>query len=602
MRAVAASGSRPTSGGGAYVLEGYEALDVIGNGTFGLIRKVRRKSDGMLFARKELNFERMNERDRKHIVSEVNILRTLQHDNVVRYEERYVDTENGILYIVMELCEGGDLGTVIKRCRRTKTHLPEESVWSFFAQMTAALEACHYRTVAPSMSGAPRTVQAILHRDLKPENVFLDADQNVKLGDFGLSKQMAAQAFANTYVGTPYYMSPELATGQPYDVKSDVWALGCIACRTHDIAVLHKHVRVEKERLHAQTLALEKREALLQAREQKLAVQTQELQEWSDYPSRSKALDERALLLNQRELELCRREESLQQWSVEKGRMQETISQLRRELEEKNALHASLSSHDTSLKPSRTRQRKTLKGEEILRARMAEGAVSLPMKGRLTDDEWIDDDEPVRHAPTSTVPNLDRMRRLEADMSDCSMKDASCMWREALPLRARTGDTPKRTSMPNAVYEEEEEPSMPTSRTMPMNLNCLPQEPQWLLMDEEERPSPFLKRVNRIPLEALKSDVSDVDTGVKLEPGPFKPPSSRTSAAASYDQENVPCPRTRIMTEHRRRRSSLLRPADARPAQTNIPRLDSIRSRTHGIPSSPSTRSLRPFSAAQRAR
>ena len=670
MRAVAASGSRPTSGGGAYVLEGYEALDVIGNGTFGLIRKVRRKSDGMLFARKELNFERMNERDRKHIVSEVNILRTLQHDNVVRYEERYVDTENGILYIVMELCEGGDLGTVIKRCRRTKTHLPEESVWSFFAQMTAALEACHYRTVAPSMSGAPRTVQAILHRDLKPENVFLDADQNVKLGDFGLSKQMAAQAFANTYVGTPYYMSPELATGQPYDVKSDVWALGCIvyelcalcppfdasnqteltrkikqgavpalprpysrdlqeavnamlqldhrrrpttrqllqirqikmACRTHDIAVLHKHVRVEKERLHAQTLALEKREALLQAREQKLAVQTQEIQEWSDYPSRSKALDERALLLNQRELELCRREESLQQWSVEKGRMQETISQLRRELEEKNALHASLSSHDTSLKPSRTRQRKTLKGEEILRARMAEGAVSLPMKGRLTDDEWIDDDEPVRRAPTSTIPNLDRMRRLEADMSDCSMKDASCMWREALPLRARTGDTPKRTSMPNAVHEEEEEPSMPTSRTMPMNLNCLPQEPQWLLMDEEERPSPFLKRVNRIPLEALKSDVSDVDTGVKLEPGPFKPPSSRTSAAASYDQENVPCPRTRIMTEHRRRRSSLLRPADARPAQTNIPRLDSIRSRTHGIPSSPSTRSLRPFSAAQRAR
>ena len=99
MRAVAASGSRPTSGGGAYVLEGYEALDVIGNGTFGLIRKVRRKSDGMLFARKELNFERMNERDRKHIVSEVNILRTLQHDNVVRYEERYVDTENGILYL-----------------------------------------------------------------------------------------------------------------------------------------------------------------------------------------------------------------------------------------------------------------------------------------------------------------------------------------------------------------------------------------------------------------------------------------------------------------------------------------------------------------------
>lgn len=93
----AASGSadRRSSTASAYVLEGYEPLDIIGSGTFGVIRKVRRKSDGALFARKELNFERMSERDRKHIVSEVNILRTLHHENVVRYEERYVDTENG---------------------------------------------------------------------------------------------------------------------------------------------------------------------------------------------------------------------------------------------------------------------------------------------------------------------------------------------------------------------------------------------------------------------------------------------------------------------------------------------------------------------------
>ena len=90
-----ASESRRAQSTSAYVLEGYESLDVIGSGTFGVIRKVRRKSDGALFARKELHFERMSERDRKHIVSEVNILRTLRHENVVRYEERYVDTENG---------------------------------------------------------------------------------------------------------------------------------------------------------------------------------------------------------------------------------------------------------------------------------------------------------------------------------------------------------------------------------------------------------------------------------------------------------------------------------------------------------------------------
>lgn len=80
---------------GRFALTLDEPLDVIGNGTFGLIRKVRRKADGALFARKELNFERMNERDRKQIVSEVNILRTLHHANVVQYEERFVDGENG---------------------------------------------------------------------------------------------------------------------------------------------------------------------------------------------------------------------------------------------------------------------------------------------------------------------------------------------------------------------------------------------------------------------------------------------------------------------------------------------------------------------------
>lgn len=68
---------------------------MIGSGTFGIIRKVRKISDGKFYARKELNFERMSDRDRKQIVAEVNILRNLTHDNVVKYEERWVDGDNG---------------------------------------------------------------------------------------------------------------------------------------------------------------------------------------------------------------------------------------------------------------------------------------------------------------------------------------------------------------------------------------------------------------------------------------------------------------------------------------------------------------------------
>ncbi|KAE8223454.1 hypothetical protein CF319_g3527 [Tilletia indica] len=251
-------GAAPTA------LSGYEPLDVIGNGTFGIIRKVRRLTDDRLFARKELNFERMSERDRKQIVAEVNILRTLGHDNIVKYEERFVDKDRGILYIVMEYCEGGDLGSVIKRYRRSDAYLQEETVWCYLAQMTRALDACHYRGIpadpppqpddcsplahiididppsnaqataaataaAATAAGSPhQSGLAVLHRDLKPENVFLDALGNIKLGDFGLSKQVGTAELARTYVGTPYYMSPELATGGPYDAKSDIWALGCI--------------------------------------------------------------------------------------------------------------------------------------------------------------------------------------------------------------------------------------------------------------------------------------------------------------------------------------------------------------------------------------
>lgn len=70
--------------------------------------------------------------------------------------------------------------------------------------------------------------QIILHRDLKPENVFLTNGSTVKLGDFGLSKLLSAHDFASTYVGTPFYMSPEICSSERYSGKSDIWSMGCI--------------------------------------------------------------------------------------------------------------------------------------------------------------------------------------------------------------------------------------------------------------------------------------------------------------------------------------------------------------------------------------
>jgi NIMA (never in mitosis gene a)-related kinase len=77
----------------------------------------------------------------------------------------------------------------------------------------------------------------ILHRDLKPGNIFFDAEMNVKIGDFGLSKIMGPDSmYAHTHVGTPYYMSPEQINNARYNEKSDIWSLGCLI---YELTALH---------------------------------------------------------------------------------------------------------------------------------------------------------------------------------------------------------------------------------------------------------------------------------------------------------------------------------------------------------------------------
>lgn len=201
-------------------VDDYEVLYTIGSGSYGKCQKIRRKSDGKILVWKELDYGTMAESEKQMLVSEVNLLRELKHPNIVRYYDRIIDRTNTTLYIVMEYCEGGDLSVLINRCIKERRYLEEQFILRVTAQLMLALKECHRRSDGRA---------TVLHRDLKPANIFLDIKQNVKLGDFGLARILNHDtSFAKTFVGTPYYMSPEQINGMSYNEKSDIWSLGCL--------------------------------------------------------------------------------------------------------------------------------------------------------------------------------------------------------------------------------------------------------------------------------------------------------------------------------------------------------------------------------------
>jgi NIMA (never in mitosis gene a)-related kinase len=198
----------------------------------------------------------MSQKEKEQLQAELSILKELVHPNIVRYYEREHLKASQDLHLYMEYCGNGDLGRVIQNLKNKNQFADEEFVWSIFSQIVNALYRCHYGQDPPPAGqnvmglGADakpvrdRGRPMILHRDLKPENstsslhlvpsfpadhpVFLDHDNSVKLGDFGLSKILQSHDFASTYVGTPFYMSPEICKAEQYGPHSDIWALGCI--------------------------------------------------------------------------------------------------------------------------------------------------------------------------------------------------------------------------------------------------------------------------------------------------------------------------------------------------------------------------------------
>ncbi|XP_060017614.1 serine/threonine-protein kinase Nek4 isoform X3 [Lagenorhynchus albirostris] len=192
-------------------LTAYCYLRVVGRGSYGEVTLVRHRRDGRQYVIKKLNLRNASSRERQAAEQEAQLLSQLKHPNIVTYKESW-EGGDGLLYIVMGFCEGGDL---YRKLKEQKGRLLSESqVVEWFVQIAMALQYLHEKH--------------ILHRDLKTQNVFLTRKNIIKVGDLGIARVLENHCdMASTLIGTPYYMSPELFSNKPYNYKSDVWALGC---------------------------------------------------------------------------------------------------------------------------------------------------------------------------------------------------------------------------------------------------------------------------------------------------------------------------------------------------------------------------------------
>ncbi|NWV27794.1 NEK3 kinase, partial [Origma solitaria] len=191
-------------------MEGYNVLKVLGEGSFGRALLVHHRISDQKYVMKEIRLPMSSsgvENSRKEAV----LLAKMKHPNIVAFKESF--EADGHLYIVMEYCDDGDLMQKIKH--QGGNLFPEDTILHWFVQMCLAVKHIHDKRV--------------LHRDIKSKNVFLTQNGKVKLGDFGSARLLAhPMSYACTYVGTPYYVPPEIWESMPYNNKSDIWSLGCI--------------------------------------------------------------------------------------------------------------------------------------------------------------------------------------------------------------------------------------------------------------------------------------------------------------------------------------------------------------------------------------
>ncbi|KAL4974199.1 kinase-like domain-containing protein [Aspergillus desertorum] len=186
----------------------YMKQNCIGGGSFGRVYKGVDKRNGKSVAIKIIDVENAED-EVEDIIQEIAILSELNSPYVTRYHGSYL--KGSSLWIVMEFCSGGSCSDLMR-----PGPIPEEYIVIIIRELLKGLDYLHS--------------DKKLHRDVKAANILLTSGGQVKLADFGVSSQLSAtMTKKNTFVGTPFWMAPEVIKQSGYDYKADIWSLGITA-------------------------------------------------------------------------------------------------------------------------------------------------------------------------------------------------------------------------------------------------------------------------------------------------------------------------------------------------------------------------------------
>ena len=195
----------------------YKILEKLGQGSFGSAYKVLNEEDNKIYVIKKI----LLKGEINKIKDEAKILSTLNSKYIVKYFDSFTDKDS--FNIIMEYCDGMDLKKYITVHKNSNNMINKREIYHIITRICLGLKEAHEK--------------CLIHRDLKPENIFLCLDSNVKIGDFGIAKQLNnLNEYAETKIGTIIYMAPERIKGEKYTNKVDIWSLGCII---HELCTLN---------------------------------------------------------------------------------------------------------------------------------------------------------------------------------------------------------------------------------------------------------------------------------------------------------------------------------------------------------------------------